>query len=1105
MPVAMTVSIENLMERFWHVEEPQVAPATFTDNGQCEKLFVDQVVRSSSGRFSVPLPFRSPVLSDTFVGSREVAARRFEMLERKLAGNPALKLLYDKFMSEYIALGHMSLTQSPGHYFIPHHAIYRPEVDAKKIRVVFDASAHGFREPSLNQCLFPGPKLQQDIIDVLTRFRVCKYVFTTDICKMYRQILVRPEYRKFQHVLWRASPRDALCEYELNTVTYGINCAPFLALRVLQTIAATDCENCESVRNALLRQTYVDDICTGADSVAEVLVLQSNLTQILKKSGFELKKWSSNTPAVLDAVPVDDRVSLPLPFESTEDSGTKVLGLEWHPEGDFFKCALSLSPKPLYSKRGILSLVARIFDPLGIFGPAVFLAKIIMQRTWKSGLGWDDPLPADIAAEWRAFVSDLPSLLNIRVPRYINAYHAAPCYLLGFCDASQRGYAAVVYVRMTDVAGDPSVFLIGTKTKLAPIKATTIPRLELNAALLLARWLSRIRDILSPQLNILGIRAWSDSMVVLSWLKIPHESFKTYVSNRVYQIHTLLPNCNWSYVESSDNPADCASRGLMPAALSQFNLYWHGPRLTCSDPSVWDESPHLLPLCDLPEHQFVSCSARVDETTGEWFERFSEYDRMVRVVAYVHRFTDACRRRRSESSPDAFFLKSELDRATRVLAAASQRAYFHVLLRELSTGSRISAKPLARLSPFVDPNGVIRVGGRLRHSLLNYDQKFPILIAKRSHFAELLCRRWHTITCHAGPRVLAALITRQFWVVSLRSVLHHVISKCTVCVRLDGKPLQPYMADLPSSRVQQRRAFEQVGVDFAGPLQMRELSLRKTRILKIYIAVFVCFCTKAVHLEVVTSLSTDAFLAAFDRFIARRGLPTDIFSDCGTNFVGADRQLRTLIESPEGQAAIANTRTACVWHFNPPSAPHFGGLWEAAVRSTKRLLVRVMGTHIFTYEEFITVLSRVEAVLNSRPLTPASPDPHDLECLTPGHFLIGQPLLAIPPRSNPDSARSLTKRWKLMDQCHQTFWRRWSGEYLTTLQGRSKWTEGVPNLNIDDMVVVIDNQSPPLTWRLGRVVELLPGPDGHVRVARVMTRMGEITRPVVKLVLLPAN
>jgi len=184
--------------------------------------------------------------------------------------------------------------------------------------------------------------------------------------------------------------------------------------------------------------------------------------------------------------------------------------------------------------------------------------------------------------------------------------------------------------------------------------------------------------------------------------------------------------------------------------------------------------------------------------------------------------------------------------------------------------------------------------------------------------------------------------------------------------------------------------------------------------------VFVCLNVKAVHLELVSDLSTSAFLAAFDRFVARRGLPTTIYSDCGTNFVGADRKLRQLINSSAAQPIITSSKSYCEWHFNPPSAPHFGGLWEAAVRSAIRLLVRIMGAHIFTYEEFTTVLCRVEAILNSLPLTPESSDPHDLESITPGHFLICQPLLALPPRSSEFPACSLTDRWKLLEYCHQT-------------------------------------------------------------------------------------
>ncbi|XP_022164008.1 uncharacterized protein LOC111029351 [Myzus persicae] len=340
--VSLTVSLEGLVERFWQVEEPEAAPVIFTDEGRCEQIFRDQHVRLPSGRFSVPLPFRAPVSADTFSGSRDLAVRRFESLERKLAKNPKLKSLYLQFMSEYRSLGHMSVAASPGRYLIPHHAVYRPEVNESKIRVVFDASAHGARGPSLNQALLPGPKLQQDIIDILTRFRVHRYAFTTDICKMYRQVLILPEYRQYQHVLWRASPHDELVEYELNTVTYGVNCAPYLALRVLQAIARDDCATSGSVQNALTRQTYVDDICDGADSINDALNLQSNLISILKGAGLDLKKWASNTKVILDAVPVSDRVNNPTSFEDVEGYGTKVLGLEWHPGGDYFCCALHL-------------------------------------------------------------------------------------------------------------------------------------------------------------------------------------------------------------------------------------------------------------------------------------------------------------------------------------------------------------------------------------------------------------------------------------------------------------------------------------------------------------------------------------------------------------------------------------------------------------------------------------------------------------------------------------------------------------------------------------------------------------------------------------------
>ncbi|XP_008188328.1 uncharacterized protein LOC103310788 [Acyrthosiphon pisum] len=1058
----------------------------------------------ASGRFVVPLPTRSALSSLSFPGSREHAIKRFENLEKRLSTDTKLRDLYSNFMSEYLTLGHMSVARTPGTYFIPHHAVYRPADGDNKIRVVFDASAKGHRSLSLNECLLQGPKLQQDIVDVLTRFRVPKLVFTADICKMYRQILVLPEYRTLQHVFWRSSPLEKLVEYELDTVTYGTNCAPFLALRVLKAIAFNDCTDYDDVRDALLNQTYVDDVCAGADSTTDILKFQSDLISILSRAGLELKKWSSNEPDVLEAVPADHCVNYPHSFDADDDSGIKVLGLQWHPADDSFSCALRLNSLPIIcTKRGLLSMIARIYDPLGLFAPATFHGKCIMQRTWSAKVSWDDPLPDDISRDWESFVSDLPSLNDLKVPRHFNSRRGSPCQLLGFCDASQHGYAAVLYIKMLDLDSNSStIFLVGTKTKLAPIKTLSIPRLELNAALLLSRWMSRIQATLKTYLNIVDLYAWSDSAIVLSWLKNSHTSFKVYVSNRVHQIITLMPDCRWLHVKSEDNPADCASRGVLPSVLSSLSLYWQGPRFLHDDSASWNETVPSIPISDLPETRPVALVLSAEQPS-EWYDNFSSYDRLVRVVAYIYRFFHACKK---HPRPAVGALqRTELDDSIHKLVIISQRCFYKTLTHELATSARVSSKHLSRLRPFLDPAGVIRVGGRLRYSDLNYGCKHPMLLAKQSHLSLLICHRWHKITCHAGPRIMSALISREFWIVSIKSVLHTVTRGCPICVRFDAKPPQPIMADLPAARVQQSRPFARVGVDYAGPLQMREVQLRKSRVYKVYIAVFVCFSVKAVHLEVVTELSTEAFLAAFDRFVARRGLPSEIFSDCGTNFVGADKQLQLLINSPEGQRAISETRASCQWHFNPPSAPHFGGLWEAAVRSTKRLLIRTMGTHVLTYEEFTTLLTRIEAVLNSRPLTPLTTDPTDLDYLSPGHFLIGQPLLAVPPRVSFESRVNLTQRWKLLDQCHQAFWRRWSTEYLTSLQGRSKWTTEAPNVKVNDMVVVIDNQSPPLAWRLGRILEVLPGNDGVVRVVRLLTSHGQIIRPVAKVVVLPTQ
>jgi len=274
------------------------------------------------------------------------------------------------------------------------------------------------------------------------------------------------------------------------------------------------------------------------------------------------------------------------------------------------------------------------------------------------------------------------------------------------------------------------------------------------------------------------------------------------------------------------------------------------------------------------------------------------------------------------------------------------------------------------------------------------------------------------------------------------------------------------------------------------------------------VAVFICFSSRAVHLEVASDYTADAFLAAFRRFVSRRGLCRHVYSDCGTNFVGADRQLRGLFEaaSRDNQRIVGRLANEGVkWHFNPPAAPHFGGLWEAAVKAVKHHLRRVIGETTLTFEEMSTFLAEVEACLNSRPMQALTDDADDLDALTPGHFLVGAPLGAVPEPTLLEVPSSRLSRWRLLQQMRDHLWQRWSREYLQALTPRPKWWKTDGALREGQLCLVKQETTPPTRWPLARVTRLHPGDDGQVRVVTVRTAAGELRRPVVKLVPLPTD
>jgi hypothetical protein len=900
-------TVEQQIQKFWQIEEFDHKTSLSADDEYCEKYFQASTRRDHSGRFIVKLPFKHD--PPNLGVSKNAAINRLRSMETKFKRDPQLQFEYNNFMNEYLALGH--LEQVPvseavnisdyASCFLPHHAVFKKDSTTTKLRVVFDGSCHTTNGKSLNDNLFSGPALQQELFSILARFRTHQYVLTADIAKMYRQILVDCDDRNYQLIVWRKRPDLPIETFRLKTVTYGLACSPYLAIRCLHEVAKVNSSQYPTVAEVIERDFYVDDLITGADTVDAAVKMRDQITTLLASSGFELRKFTSNHPDILP---------------------------------------------------------------------------------------------------------------------------------------------------LTDQANANQTIALDT------------------------------------------------------------QNTKTFVANRVSQIQSLTDPKEWCHVPSEQNPADILSRGRTPHQLNQLSLWWHGPQFLngpehFSIKNKWN--PTSVENSTIPEIK-PSCCLLVNaaDIDNSLFERFSSFSKLVRVVAYILRFVNNIRTGKRNMS--RHLSCEELKQAHNCIIKVTQKQAFREDIHFLEKHGKVPQNSkLISLSPFIDDTGLLRVGGRLKNAPLKYDQKHPLLLPKNHSVTNLLIESIHKQQLHGGCQTTIAALRRQYWILSCRNAVRKIIFQCIKCFRANPKSYPQLMGDLPAPRVTPSRPFTVTGIDYAGPIVIKNGYGRTTRTVKSYIAIFVCFATRAVHIELVCDCSTSTFLNALKRFISRRGKPSHLYSDNATNFIGANRELRNLFKQAKFNTAIENhlANEQISWHFIPPRSPHMGGLWEAAVKSTKGHLKRVIGNVILNYEELSTLLTMIEACLNSRPLTPVSNDPADFSALTPGHFLIGDALTS---PAEPDLAEipcNRLNRYQLLMKLRQHFWSRWSKEYLHQLQQRTKWTSTIDHPQENTLVVLREDNVPPLQWPLGRIHAVHPGPDGVIRVVSVKSARGVFKRPINKVCVVP--
>ncbi|XP_043496412.1 uncharacterized protein LOC122520387 [Polistes fuscatus] len=911
--------LNGLIERFWKMEEPPSESVSSPNDLRCEEVFLRSVNRLPEGRYSVDLPLRDS--SFKLGESYHFALRRFRGLERNFKKNPLLKLKYFEIVDFFKRSGFMermsdnyqSINVSE-RFYLPHYGVCREANDLSKLRIVFDASMKSDNGLSLNDTLLTGPNLQREIFEILLEFRSRKYVFTADICKMYRQIFINEPFRNYQRFLWRESPEDSIQEWRLMTVTDGETCSPFLALRTLQQLADDERERFP-IGAEIISQRYMDDFFVGDDDLPQLLRKQKELIDILSTAGMILGKWASNNEAIFKNIS---------DYSSNEDLWRCLIG-QWDS--------------------------SRIFDPLGLLSPITLNLKVLFQETWIMKLGWDDPLPDPVIRKCCEIFNDIGLLRSLRIERYVGFGNELELH--GFCDASNKAYAAVVYCRGKTARGTYMVRLLCSKTRLAPIKTITMPRLELCGAHLLAKLLREIVKVYQGFLP--RVFCWSDSRIVLSWLRSHPSRWKTFVSNRCSNIHEILPQASWRYVRSLENPADIATRGATISGVVDSKFWWLGPRWLYQN----KDFPLDLSASDTKEEikrVVVGYLASKEEFWSEFVNRFSDLQRLRYAFCYVTRFLNNARY--PDSRIDGSLTVPEVGSAFLLLIRRLQIERFQEEIHCLQTNKSIKkSSKIVRCCPFLDSDGILRISGRLLNAKVGHSLKNPIVL-ERDHFSRLLVNYVHLKYYHSGLRLTLTLIRQNFWIPGVRLCVKSVISKCIECRKRVGKTYSPEMGHIPSYKFEMTKPFGHSGIDFAGPFKLRPYRGRE--------------------------LTSESLIMALKRFVSRRGACTKLYSDNGRNFRGCARILKETKEHFCGLSISEDVRNFLLgnlmeWSFIPAYSPHLGGIWESSVKSVKRHLFHLMKNHPLTYEEFNTVIIEIKAILNSRPLGEVSDSIEDYD------------------------------------------------------------------------------------------------------------------------------
>ena len=1117
-PVHHVRPVEDIMDvfkascdrDFWEKEA-----LTTTEMSYEDRVFLERVsdsCRQENGKYWVDLPFRD---EEPLPNNRDMALKCTALLKRKFEKDAAKKSSYVSQVQKYVDKGYAelvpedALARADGRvWYLTHHAVQHPT--KPKIRVVFNPKTK-YKGHALNERLLQGPDLTNTLVGVLLRFRNGRYAVTADIQEMFHQVKVPERDRDVFRFFWwpegdtSGPPR----EYRMAAQIFGATSSPSIVNFCLRRTADDFGSGYdEEAARTVYRHFYVDNLLKATDDKDSCKTLVNEVIGLCAAGGFRLNQWTSNDKEILAGIPEaerDDSVAL-LDLSKDELPTERTLGVHWDMKLDCFTFLISLREKAV-TRRGILSVVASVYDPLGLVSPVTLQGKLLLQELCKLELGWDAEVPSELADRWKAWTSSLPLLANLKVRRSYAPPGFGPVrtyQLHHFADASKDAYGVVTYLRMTNEHGHVACCLLVSRARVAPLKRTTIPRLELTAAAVAAQMDIKLRKELD--IDVIESVFWTDSTTVLKYLANKRARYHTFVDNRVTLIRELTDVSAWRYVDTANNPADITSRGLSVQELIHSEVWRSGPEFLRQDQGSWPAMPEDVRrgALDSKDPEVKTETPVFDLTLSDaplieqLAARYSSWPSFLRHVAWLLRFFNNATKRRDDRDPD--LTVEELQRAEDHVWKLVQRQTYASEINSLSgkLGRVLKTSKIRRLNPVMQ-DGLLRVGGRLGKSGVAAAAKHPLILPHASPVVRLMVRWTHEAKGHCGQNHLMAELRSKYWVVHGNAAARAAIRGCVTCRRLSCRPATQLMADLPEERTcPGQPAFTYTGTDCFGPFLVRQG--RST--VKRWGALFTCMSSRAVHVEVLDSMDTDAYINALRRFMARRGPVRKMWSDNGSNLVAAEKEMREALGRLDPSKIERElTKTGVEWHFSPPYASNFGGVWERLIRSIRRALRATCQEQILTDDRLQTLFCEAEAVVNSRPLTRCNDDPASQRPLTPNDLLHQkgalEPFTDTCPKDN-----YVRRRWRQVQYLSDVFWRRWLREYLPLLQERQQWEIRRRDLGVGDVVLVLDEKSARGSWPMGRVVEVIKSSDGRVRSINLRTEKGIYHRPVNKVCVL---